>query len=297
MSFKHTLSLAAILGAATVLGTNSCDRKSQSVQVSLERRFDEFMEHEVRMLKEHKVSIEAIKPYHSRFGVYHGIQLLQLGVSFDQANKYKANLGSSTVVDLCKAGITPEVANLYDPRLEQSIVSLHNLRANPEIANKYNKRFNSGECVALSKANVTPELADQYNQNFAAPAIANLHRLGVNPEAANNYYKLLQHIWKHHIPEHVEHFHKAGVPSDKAVLYDRSFVKNGYEDNECSEIIALHKAGIEPEYANKFAELNKAWGSRISGHDIIFFTQKGIRYEEIEQRTKDLILKKRITED
>ncbi|MEK6862183.1 MAG: hypothetical protein AABY07_09535 [Nanoarchaeota archaeon] len=208
-----------------------------------------------------------------------------------------------------KSGLTSNTANQYNPRFHRygyfGLVDLHRAGITPEIANSYDRRFDVDAIIKLRQRNIEPRSANAFDERFASYDVFVLIGAGITSEEANRYRFDNAHG--------IVDLRDNKITSDTANSYDPRFTSSNIIDlikNEVPSEVAnsyrgkfrawaisvLFKAGIKPEQANPYLVINEKYDTKIDPEDITRFINEGISPETIERLAREEDLKKAITE-
>ncbi len=303
MNKKLELIIAGILGVSGIVGCDDSKPNASTIEFEYHKKQDEQRQNaeilqpetvawynavgrkdieDIRALRDAKISPTEASRYSEFYSGKEIVRLVQAKITSETAKKYDSNrFNAINILEFQKRNIMPDVANAYPEHVRGvSVEYLFNAGILPEAAHKY-------KFVQYGKANGrTSEVT------FFDHQMIKLKQAGITPEQAALYctvfheYEGLTTTPSSEATEACLNFRTEGILAERVSKYDGQFGAHG--------IKILHLNGIEPEYANKFAKLNKEWGSRITSHDILFFKRQCIDYETIEKRTHELMIDKRI---
>ena len=126
---------------------------------------------------------------------------------------------------------------------------------------------------------INPSIVNKYDKSFDANNIYVFNNEGISPEEANENYvntrfrerSLNDLLW-------------SKIPLDIAQKYP--------EELDGWEISVLYGGNVDSKKSQRFLDLNRKYGSKISVQDMAFFQEKEIPYEEVEKNVKNTFSKK-----
>ncbi|GEM_PF-4313066 len=195
--------------------------------------------------------------------------------------RFKRDRHISGIKILFMSGVTPEIANGYDPRFSiEDMRTLHYFQISSEIANTFESRFDVDDIIKLrrSQTMTPPTIANLYDRRFGAIDIINLQALKITPELANAYNPAF-------FFSEVKDLFDNRIDVAVANTYARYGIKNS------QEVIACAAAGITTDDLDKYLSLNAKYGTRINGYDIAQFVRSAVPFAVIEKAAQEHMLR------
>lgn len=174
------------------------------------------------------------------------IQLIDAGITAEQATKYNSRLRGQAIAQLVKAGVTPEQAQEYldivdetdkDDREigDHSFLALAHHKFPPEQIRKYTNRFKGIDIAKFIEGNILPEQALAYPGKLLGPTIRMLIEAGIDSERTKSYPEYFSNVDIYQL-------------ASKNITPETA---NKYPPYGASEIIRLIEEGVSPETAKQ----------------------------------------------
>jgi tRNA A-37 threonylcarbamoyl transferase component Bud32 len=204
------------------------------------------------------------RKYNSQFNGLSVAQFFKNNISpekVDRFNKNNAIFNAADIMELEKAGCSPDTSNEYKNFYRREIIQLFNMGCLPAKANMFRGRFSGKEIVRLCQLDCTFDRAAAYNpERFSGEQIIRLLNANCPAETASNYNGRFS-------GEEVAHLAEAKIDPETAGKYDP--VLKG------TQIVVFSLLGFTPEKLRDLGEHKRATLYAISSSIVRDVVQVG----------------------
>ncbi len=182
MRFKEALLIPALLGGLSAGGCSSSQNTAQY--------HARFSINGIKYLTENRVPAEIANAYNERFDCYDIIHLYVNTISPSTANEYEEIFFASDIIGLQQRGISAHQTREYHTDSSFRIMEFIREGITPDVANTYDPERYELFVTDLHRAGIDAGLADSYDPQFSPSGIITLHKHNISPQTSNKFAEL-----------------------------------------------------------------------------------------------------------